>query len=370
MSIACICLTLAVYADCVFTDWSGRSSPLLISRLGSASITDSVFRNMNQSAEIVDVSYGGLVRFENVLFADAGLPDMHVVGTSMNDYQHAFVRGLDDIGIYYATDDENYDVTTAVLPPDRGGVFDADHIIEMAVMSDCLFMEYEENDTMPQPGCPLESVQARQSVAARMNNPNATIEVVEAAYYEPEEETGSGGSVVFGGAIPFSDFEAAPAPKPLYDYEYVNPDAERIYVETDSSHTYGDYSYGYVADGVVAYSPGSVQGMPFAGDYDLSYYGSDAAYPSAYRDAYSPYGAYVYGAGMPPEYGGGAGAPLDAYGGDASYEYPEYEPYSSFESPFAAERLEIISVPNIWFAGLQQVRNTPGYASSHIVGVR
>ena len=138
-------------------------------------------------------------------------------------------------------------------------------------------------------------------------------------------------------------------------------------METDSSHSYGDYSYSgaYTADGV-----GSVQGMPSAGDYDLSDYGSDAAYPSAYGDAYSTYGAYVYGAGMPLEYGGGAGAPLDADGGDASYDYPEYGSYSYLESPFAAERLEIISVPNIWFAGLQQVRNTPGYASSHIVGVR
>ena len=166
---------------------------------------------------------------------------------------------------------------------------------------------------------------------------------------------------MFGLAVPFSDLNAA-GPKPLYDYEYVNPDAERTYVEIDTSHTYGDYSYGgqyYTDDGVVVeYSPGSVQGMPFAGDYELSDYGSDAAYASAYGDAYSPDGADVYGAGAPFDYRGGAGAPLDAEGGDASYEYFEYdgESYSYLEAPFAAERLEFISKQNSWFAGLQQVR--------------
>ena len=319
---------------------------------------------MNQSAEIVDVSYGGLVRFENVLFADAGLPDMHVVGTSMNDYQHAIHRGYEDIGIYYATDDGNYDITTAVLPPDRGGVFDADHIIEMAVMSDCLFLEYGENDMTPQPGCPPESIQARQAVAARMSNPDATIEVVEAVYYEVEEETGIGGSLVFGAAVPFDDFSAAP-PKPLYDYEYVNPDAERVYVETGSSYTYGDYSYGrdyYTGNGYIAYSPASVQGMLYAGDSEFSDDGSNAAYPLAYRDAYSPYSAYVYEAEVPVDYGGGAAAPLNADGGDALYENVEYgaNQFSYLASPFAAERLEIISEPNSWLAGLQQVCATPG----------
>ena len=318
---------------------------------------------MNQSAEIVDVSYGGLVRFENVLFADADLPDMHVVGTSMNDYQHALNHGHHDIGIYYATDDENYDITTAVLPPDRRGVFDADHIIELAVMSDCLFLEYEENDTMPQPGCPQESIQARQAVAARMNNPASTSEVVEAAYYEPDPDPVE---LVFGAAIPFSAVIAAPVPKPLYDYEYVNPDAERVYVETDSSYTYGDYSYeeDYYTAGAyrrspthtnVEYLPGSMQ---YAGDYEFDYYGSTAAYPLAYGDAYSPDGASVYAAvgGVPFDYGGGA--PLVADGGNDLWEYVDYdaELYSYPKSRLAAARLQIISEPNIWFAGLQQVR--------------
>ena len=214
---------------------------------------------MEQSAEIVDVSYGGLVRFENVLFADAVLPDMHVVGTSMNDYRPPLHAGYDEHGVYYSTDDESYDVKTTVLPPNKVGVFDADRIIEIAVMSDCLFLEYEENDTTPQPGCPPESIQARQAVAARMSNPNATIKVNNAVYYE-------------------EDYQGKrSAPEDTEDTSYAVP-------------------------------------------------------PLLYGNMIDSYGSYA----------------------DLDYSF-EYEPYRYIESPFAAERLTIISEPNRWFTALRQV---------------
>ena len=46
-------------------------------------------------------------------------------------------------------------------------------------------------------------------------------------WWPPSTSAKSRASLVFGHAVPFSDFNAA-ASNPLYDYEYVNPDAERF----------------------------------------------------------------------------------------------------------------------------------------------
>ena len=321
---------------------------------------------MKQSTEIVDVSYGGLVRFQNVLFSDSGLPDMHVVGTSMNDYHHPLDARYDVQGVYYASDDATYDVTTAVLPPEKGGVFDANYGIETAVMSDCLFLEYEENDTMPRPGCPPGSIPAREAVVARMRNPDAIFEVAQAVYYEPLEFTSA--------ALPFYNKKLPPAvvpvsgnnappPQPLYDYEYQHPDTERVFVAEQFSvhyygnaHWYDDYRFGTgdygtgptPGDSSSAYSPGIIHRMqeptqePSAHAY--SDYASYTAQRMPYDDADSPYNAYEYGGNAAL-----AGAPLDFEGW--------HIPYEDLKNPTSfTDRLDFMSEPNSWLAGLQQVR--------------
>eukprot|EP00892_Ulva_mutabilis_P004163 jgi/Ulvmu1/2118/UM127_0003.1 len=340
--------TTVFIRDCIFSDWAGRASPVAVTRYSSAVLTDTVFRSMRQTAEIVDVSFGGLVRFEDVFFADANLPDAPIVSTSLNDYQHELSAGLDDHGVYYALDDDNYDVTAALLPPGDGGVFGADHIIEAAIMSDCIFQDFEDNDTMPHPGCPPESVAARAAVAARLADGNATLEVVDGAYYEPEDEDvgGSGGAFVFGEVKPLVG-TAADGPEPLFDYEYDTPGAEREFVEEEPAHELFDYSEYTVAPGAVF------------GGYDIEY---DAAV------AYGPGQAFGYYEGAPLVGPGGGGQPFDDdygaagggadQGGDQGGYDDQY--YYQFDGeydnglPSPAERLPGVTEPNKWTSAVEK----------------
>eukprot|EP00892_Ulva_mutabilis_P011364 jgi/Ulvmu1/85/UM001_0088.1 len=342
--------TTGFIRDCIFSDWSGRASPVAVTRYSSAALTNTVFRGMRQTAEIVDVSFGGLVRFEDVLFADANLPEAPIVGTSLNDYQHEVGAGVDDHGVYYALDDDNYDVTAALLPPGDGGVFGADHIIEAAIMSDCIFQDFEENDTMPHPGCPPESVAARAAVAARLADGNATLEVVEGAYYEPEDEDVGvpGGAIVFGSGIALVG-TAADGPEPLFDYEYETPGVERVFVAEEQANWYFDYSEYTI-------SPGAVVGV-----YDIEY---DATV------AYGPGQAVWHYAGAPPAGPGGGGQPSDydygaaAGGGDQGGDQGGYDDqyYHKYDSDYnygllsPAKRLPDVTEPNKWTSAVEKVR--------------
>ena len=140
-------------AECIFTDWSGRGSPLKSTLLSVTHIRNSVFRRMHLGVELVDVSEGGIVRFSGVSLANVTLVHGAVVSTTTNDYSFH-----DDV-FYLASDDEEYDVVLVPVPPSAKGTFGEDFVIENETMSDCLYMLAKEGQAYP--GCPEESVAGR-----------------------------------------------------------------------------------------------------------------------------------------------------------------------------------------------------------------
>ena len=147
-------------ADSVFTDWGGFQAPLSIGYAGLANIQNSVFRNMHLFSEIVDVSFGGAVRFENVSLANVTLEHNAVVSTSGNDYNTNAPCSL----VYDAYDDFGYDVQVAAVPEGRRGEFGEEYRIVEDVMSDCLYLRAPQGLLLP--GCPDASVQKRRRMRA------------------------------------------------------------------------------------------------------------------------------------------------------------------------------------------------------------
>lgn len=149
-----------MHADSVFTDWGGFQAPLSIGFRGLANIQNSVFRNMHLFCEIVDVSFGGGVRFENVSLANVVLEHSAIVSTSGNDYHTTWRYTLS----YDAYDDLGYDVQVAVVPEGRRGEFGEEYRIVEDVMSDCLFLRAPAGVILP--GCPDASAQKREKMRA------------------------------------------------------------------------------------------------------------------------------------------------------------------------------------------------------------
>ena len=135
-------------ADSVFTDWGGSHAPLSIGYAGLANIQNSVFRNMHLFSEIVDVSFGGAVRFENVSLANVTLEHNAVVSTSGNDYN----TNPPSRFVYDAYDDFGYDVQVVAVPEGRRGEFGEEYRIVEDVMSDCLYLLAPQGLLLP--GCP------------------------------------------------------------------------------------------------------------------------------------------------------------------------------------------------------------------------
>lgn len=171
------CLTLRKRADSIFSDWAGFMSPLRINARSVANVRNTVFRNMQLSVEIADVSQTGTARFENVSFANVTLQHGAVVSTSFNDYT-APAAGYEVV--YYAEDDANYDVEVRRLPHADAGVFGAEFVIDDDYMSDCIYMWAYGVE----PGCPEESVQQRDRLKARSQGNHALIRVLPEDYGE------------------------------------------------------------------------------------------------------------------------------------------------------------------------------------------
>ena len=147
-------------ADSVFTDWGGFQAPLSIGYAGLANIQNSVFRNMHLCSEIVDVSFGGAVRFENVSLANVTLEHNAIVSTSGNDYNINPPSSL----VYDAYDDFGYDVQVGAVPEGRRGDFGEEYRIVEDVMSDCLYLLAPQGLLLP--GCPDASVLKRERMRA------------------------------------------------------------------------------------------------------------------------------------------------------------------------------------------------------------
>lgn len=123
------------------------------------------FRNMRLAAEIADVSWEGIVRFQATAFANVTLLHGRVVSTTSNDYLTSDRFGVE----YYADDDAEFDVTlTAVLPEERG-VFGEEFRALLETGSDCVYLNVPPGALMP--GCPETAVLAREAMIRR--NPDA-----------------------------------------------------------------------------------------------------------------------------------------------------------------------------------------------------
>ena len=124
-------------------------------------IRNSVFGNTSIAVELVDVSHGGIVRFNSLALANVSLTHGAVVSTTTNDYE---VVG--DV-VYYASDDAQYDVPLELVPPGAQTKFGADFVIADATMSDCLYLLAKDGDVFP--GCPVESVAGRHRLVRSWN---------------------------------------------------------------------------------------------------------------------------------------------------------------------------------------------------------
>ena len=125
-----------------------------------ANVEDTVFRNMRLNVELVDVSKGGTVRFQNVQLADVSLHQGKIVSTSVNDYENN-----QDFGFFYtAADDAEYDVEYMPVPMEERGMFNEDFIINNQLISDCMYMKANRSIM---PGCPPSSVTRRLEIAMR-----------------------------------------------------------------------------------------------------------------------------------------------------------------------------------------------------------
>ena len=149
------------YADCIFTDWFGDSSPLGVFGWSIANVVGTVFRNMWLQREIADVSWGGVVHFESVKLANVTISTAHVVSTSASDYLP--ILGYD--AYYNPEDDAEFDVELESVPVADRGMFGEEFRIGDQFMSDCLALA-DPNDTIL-PGCPPLSVQRRQEREAQ-----------------------------------------------------------------------------------------------------------------------------------------------------------------------------------------------------------
>lgn len=174
-----------MHADCILTDWGGELSPLTIVGTNAATVRNTTFRNMKLQVEIADVSFGGSVRFEGVSLK--GHTGPAVVGTTskLAPYDD------DDCYLYYDAyvedwvDDQEgdrpcrrslYDVLCESVedpcPDGQHHTFAADDCsIRNETMSDCLFLQ--DRLSLPLPGCPAESVPARNATRLRESGRSA-----------------------------------------------------------------------------------------------------------------------------------------------------------------------------------------------------
>ena len=108
---------------------------------------NSVFRNQRLGAEIVDVSFNGMVHLENVRVANATVRNGAFVSTTLNDYHEAPEGDF----WYDADDDAVYDVPLTAVPIEQRSLFREQFLVTDAFMSDCRNTQAANPGALP--GC-------------------------------------------------------------------------------------------------------------------------------------------------------------------------------------------------------------------------
>ena len=124
-----------------------------------ANVVDTVFRSMRLNVELADVSFGVIVRFEDVKLANVSLNHNKIVSTSLDEYDYYG----DDEWQDTAVDDKEHDVEFAPVPVAERSMFGEEFQIADEIMSDCLYVDAADGAVLP--GCPLVSAQRRQEIA-------------------------------------------------------------------------------------------------------------------------------------------------------------------------------------------------------------
>eukprot|EP00892_Ulva_mutabilis_P005729 jgi/Ulvmu1/3528/UM163_0010.1 len=161
-------------AGCVFTDWAGDLAPLAIKHESVAHVRNSTFLNMQLRAELVDVSYGGIVQFFRNSLGNVTLGHRAVVSTTTNDYDFILEPYAGAQVEYNADDEDEAKETQAsidVIVVQAQAPFWSEYMIPDGVRSDCMYQRTGVNVTMP--GCNPGSVQQRARVRQRSSEPPA-----------------------------------------------------------------------------------------------------------------------------------------------------------------------------------------------------
>lgn len=75
-------------AGCIVADWAGYLSPFIVLARGVLRLQNTLLLDSHIGVEVVDVSFEGAVRMENVTFANVTLTQGAVVSTTRNDYYY------------------------------------------------------------------------------------------------------------------------------------------------------------------------------------------------------------------------------------------------------------------------------------------
>eukprot|EP00892_Ulva_mutabilis_P004141 jgi/Ulvmu1/2099/UM125_0002.1 len=154
---------------CIVTDWVGSTPPLTVVKQFVAHVHNTILRNMQLRAEVVDVSLGSTVRLVNVSLADVEPGEGHIVSTGFRDH-------IADMGVsnpwlnfkYTVYPGEDYDypfedadvLLKPVLPSERSS-FGEQYIVGDATRSDCRFVAVAADAILP--GCSEKSRQWSRS---------------------------------------------------------------------------------------------------------------------------------------------------------------------------------------------------------------
>ena len=217
--------SLLLCADCIFTDWTGFRSPFVMNYQSVFHIRDTILRNFYLTSEIADVSFEGIVHFQNISLANVSLEHGAIVGTTLNDYQFSIGYYL----TYYAEDDYGFDVNFEMVAPDERSMWGEEFRIVNETMSDCVYLFAKPGLVFP--GCPEESVQRREGIKRRSVGQAWASELLADSYLTTAGGPLSGEYWLNNSPRPASDF--------YYDYFAGSPERAEMVAE---------YNYEYAND--------------------------------------------------------------------------------------------------------------------------
>lgn len=187
-------VTTAMCADCIFSEWAGLYSPLLITNHNTAVVNNTVFHNTHLAVEVADVSYGGSVRFHNVSFANVTLKDGKVVSTTSGQDEPL---GCKSTSLYYPEGVGDYDVEVTSVPQGDRSMWGEEFVVRDSTMSDCLYLLAPEDFVMP--GCPNQSADTRQQL---LINTSTSVAAVAEICPQPQHSDADFGSTTLRARIP------------------------------------------------------------------------------------------------------------------------------------------------------------------------